>query len=348
MGRAAPAAVLAGLTGACAVARPPAVTAALTPPAPTAPPRLEKVREPLEVTPLELHFSGLRGASKASETVAVRNTGADAAQITDIRVVGTDPGTFKIVNSPFLPAILAPGRSLAFAVEFSPGAAAEPGVRHARVRILRPDDEDGPPCDLTGLVTRSARPADEPPLQEVLDALGYEVDVGSKALKLPSQPSPLGDEVTAALFERAKPGNVGYYLIARYDSEQASSYGYYLLERGRPVAKPIGSVAKDRNQTLNPELENDSQTSFDPGTLAFGLYLRIGKRTFFSVDDLNGRLRSHVARVFPLRSRGRTTVQDAYVVAFDDDGDGDFQDHVFMLWNAKLAGEGKAGVETGP
>ena len=103
-----------------------------------------------------------------------------------------------------------------------------------------------------------------------------------------------------ALFERAKPGNVGRHCsIARYDAEQASSYGYYLLEHGRPVAKPIGSVAKDRNQTLNPELENDSQTSFDPGTLAFGLYLRIGKRTFFSVDDLNGRLRSHVARASP-------------------------------------------------
>jgi hypothetical protein len=26
-------------------------------------------------------------------------------------------------------------------------------------------------------------------------------------------------------------------------------------------------------------------------------------------------------------------VPDAFVVAFDEDGDGDFQDHVFMLWN---------------
>ena len=147
--------------------------------APTAPPRLEKMRETLEVTPLELHFSGPAGARTGpAKRLAVRSTGAEAAQITDIRVVGTDPATFKIINSPFLPAILAPGRSPAFAVEFSPEAAAEPGVHHARVRILRPDDEDGPPCDSTGLVTRGARQADEPPLQEVLDALGYEVDVG--------------------------------------------------------------------------------------------------------------------------------------------------------------------------
>jgi hypothetical protein len=30
-------------------------------------------------------------------------------------------------------------------------------------------------------------------------------------------------------------------------------------------------------------------------------------------------------------------VPDAFVVAFDEDRDGDFQDDVFMLWNVKPA-----------
>jgi hypothetical protein len=320
----------------CASTPPPKPAAAVTVALP--PPRVEKMREPLEVTPLELHFSGLRGATKASESVAIKNTGNEAAQVSQIRVVGTDAQTFKILNVPILPAILQPGTSFSFSVGFEPSADAEPGVHHARVRIVRTEEDDGPPCDLTGLVARGTSVADEPSLQQVLEALGYDVDVGSKALKLPAEPSPLGDEIKAPLFARAKTGSVGYYLIARYTGSEASSFGYYLVENKKPVAKPIGGVAKGHNQTLNPELDGESQTSFDPGDLAFGLYLKAGKRTYYSEDKLNSAAR-HLARAFPLRSRGRTPVQDAYVVAFDEDGDGDFQDHVFMLWNAKPAQE---------
>lgn len=329
------------------MARPPKATARAVPvAAPLPPAHVEKMREPLEVTPLELHFSGLRGSAKASESVAVKNTGNVPAQVTEIRVVGADAATFKVRELPFLPAILQPGRSLAFSVEFAPPADADPGVHHARVRIIRTEDDDGPPCDLTGLVARSTAPADEPTLAQVLEALGYDVDVGSKALKLPAEPLLLGDEIGTRAFQPAKPGSVGYYAIARYAADQRVSYGYYVVAKGEtPTLKPIGSVAKGHNQTLNPELDGDSQTSFDPGAVAFGLYLRIGKRTLYSNDALNGRSRAHLARTFPLRSRGRTPVQDAYVVAFDDDGDNDFQDEVFMLWNAKPAGTEDSGSD---
>jgi len=302
-------------------------------------PRVEKMREPLEVTPLELHFSGLRGVTKASESVAIKNAGSEAAQVSEIRVVGTDAGTFQILNVPLLPVVLQSGTSFSFLVGFEPTADAEPGVHHARVRIVRTEDDDGPPCDLTGLVTRGTGASDEPSLQQILEALGYDVDVGSKTLKLPAEPSPLGDEIKAPLFQRAKPGSVGFYLIARYTGGEASSFGYYLVENNKPVAKLIGGAARGHNQSLNPELEGESQTSFDPGDLAFGLYLKVGKRTLYSDNKLNSAARLHLARAFPLRSRGRTQVQDAYVVAFDEDGDSDFQDHVFMLWNAKPAQE---------
>jgi hypothetical protein len=297
--------------------------------------RLEKMREPLEVTPLELHFSGVRGVAKDSESVAIKNIGSEDTQVSDIRVVGSNAGTFKVASVPFLPVILPPGKSFSLSVGFEPPADAQPGVHHARLRIIRAGDDEGPPCDLTGLLTRSA--ADEPPLQEILEALGYDVDVGSKALKLPAKPSRLGDEIKAPLFQRAKPGDVGYYLIARYTADEVSSFGYYFVSAGKRTAKTIGSAAKGQNHTLNPELEGESQTSFDAGETVFGLFLKAGKRTFYSDDRLNVASRPHAARVFPLRSRGQAPVQDAYVVAFDEDGDRDFQDHVFMLWNAKPA-----------
>lgn len=328
------------LAAGCASLAAPRPAAVAPAPAPAPPaPSVVKVREPLEVTPLELHFSGLRGATKASESVAIKNTGSEAVQVSDIRVVGSDAGTFKILDVPLLPALLAPGTSFSFSVGFEPAAEAEPGVHHARVRIVRSQDDDGPPCDLTGLVTVGTRPADEPALQQVLEALGYDVDVGGKSLKLPTTAGPIGDETAAPFFQRAKPGAVGYYLIARYAADEVSSFGYYVVEGKKPSLKPMASAAKGHDQTLNPELDGESQTSFDPGDTAFGLYVKIGKRTLYSDDKQNSPAHAHVARAYPLRSRGRTPVQDAYVVAFDDDGDGDYQDHVFMLWNAKPAQE---------
>jgi hypothetical protein len=296
------------------------------------PPRVEKFREPLEVTPLELHFSGIRGETRSSEAVAVKNTSAEAVQISDLRVVGQNAATFKILNAPLLPLILGPGLSISFSVGFEPAADAEPGVHHARVRTLRGEDDDGPPCDLTGLVTKGKARADEPPLQQVLESLGYEIDVGSPALKLP--PGPAGDEIAARNFVRAKAGTVGYYLIARYTEAEDSSFGTYVLDKGKPVTREMGMAGKAHAQTLNPELEGESQTSFDAGDGPFGIYLSAGKRTLYADEAVS---RQKAARVYPLRSRGRTLVQDAYIVAFDEDGDGDFQDHVFMLWNVKPA-----------
>ena len=321
------------LLGGCATKPLPRVEPKAEPALPA--PRVEKMREPLEVTPLELHFSGLRGVTKASESIAVKNTGSEAVQVSDIRVVGADVASFKIVNVPLLPVVLAPASSFSFAVGFEPGANAEPGVHHGRVRIVRSEDDDGPPCDLTGLVSKGKDPSDEPTLHQILEALGYDVDVGATTLILPAVVA--GDEVKAPLFQRAKPGSVGAYLIARYTKDEATSFGHYAVEGGKPVTKGLGSAAKGHNQTLNPELEGESQTSFDPGDAAFGLFLMVGKHTLYSEDALNVGARKHVAKVFPLRSRGRTPVQDAYVVAFDEDGNGDYQDHVFMLWNVKPA-----------
>lgn len=325
--------LLPALWGGCATKPVPKVAPKVEPALP--PPRVEKMREPLEVTPLELHFSGLRGTTKASESISVQNTGNEAVQVSDIRVVGVHAATFKIVNVPQLPLVLSPSSSFSFAVGFEPGAEAEPGVHQGRVRIVRNEDDDGPPCDLTGLVTKGVDQSDEPTLQQILESLGYAVDVGSPSLVLPAAVA--GDEVKSPLFQRAKPGQVGAYLIARYTKDEETSFGHYVIVRAKPVAKNLGSAAKGQHQTLNPELEGESQTSFDPGEAAFGLFLKAGKRTFYSEDVLNAGAHKHVAKVFPLRSRGRTPVQDAFVVAFDEDGNGDYQDHVFMLWNVKPA-----------
>jgi hypothetical protein len=299
------------------------------------PPQVVKMREPLEVTPLELHFSGVRGEAKVTESVAIKNTSDQPVQVSDLRIVGPQAATFAIVTVPFLPLVLAPAKAFSFTVGFEPTAEAELGVHHARIRVVRTEDDDGPPCDLTGLVSKSREQGDEPPLAQILDALGYDVDVGGTSLTLPAESA--GDQLEVPLFQRAKPGNVGYYLMARYSPVENAQFGYYVVESGKPVPHDIGSAGEDSNHTLNPELESGSHGSFDLGEVPFGLYLKAGRRTIYTDGTLNEGTPKVAARVYPLRSRGRAPVPDAFVIGCDVDGDGDFQDYVFMLWNVRPA-----------
>lgn len=301
--------------------------------APPPAPKLEKVREPLEVLPLELFFSGVRGSTKATESVTIRNTGDQPVPITELAVVGSQAGAFKLTGVPALPTILRMNRSLALSVEFVPAADAALGVHRARLRIGRDNDDDGPPCDFAGLVTKGTDLASEPKLEQILDTLGYSADLGRTGDGAAILDRPTGSELASPLMQRAKPGNVGLYVIARYASDQESSYGAYTVENGKVVERPMGAIGKGHNQTLNPELDGEGQTSFDPGEAPFGIYVKLGKRTLHSENSRNTG-KHHVMRVYPPLSRGGAAVPDQLVVAVDQDGDGDFQDYVFMLVNA--------------
>jgi len=320
------------LSFSCATApKPPEKTEA---PPPVAP-RLEKMREPLEVLPLELFFSGVHGVASSSESVTIRNTGDESVAISDLMIVGSQAITFKLSNLPPLPLLLRPSLSVTVSVGFAPPADAEPGVHRARLRIVRSGDDDGPPCDMSALVTKGTDLASEPPVQQILDTLGYAPE---KELAVPVASDAKADgQGLSGLFQHAKPGNVGLYVVARYSQDEVSSYGTYSVQSGKPVTKPMGTIAKGHNQTLNPELEGEGQTSFDPGETSFGIFVKLPKRTLYSEDKRNSEAAKHAMRIYPLRSRGGAQVPDALLVVVDEDGDGDFQDYVFTLVNVKPA-----------
>lgn len=296
-------------------------------------PAVEKLREYLEVTPFELIFSGLRGKTQSSESVSLKNTGPTPMQIVNLHIVGPEADSFAVTGAPGLPFVLAPMASLSFMLNFAAPVDSQPGVHRARLRILRPFDDDGPPIDLSALVTAGTLPEQEPTLQQILETLGYAVEVGSKERILFSPK--LGEEVISPRFQRAKTANVGLYLIARYSAAMDTVFGTYAIAKGKPKLNHLGGSTKAHHQTLNPELSGESQTNFDPGDALFGLFVKNGKNTVYSEAERNTGQVRHRVRCYPLQSRGRTLVPDAYVAAFDDDGDQDYQDHVFLLWNVK-------------
>jgi hypothetical protein len=320
----------------CATAPPPKPPESTEAPPPPAP-RLEKMREPLDVRPLELFFSGVRGVAKSSESVTVGNTGDQSVAVNDLVIVGAQAATFKLTDLPPLPALLRPSQSVTLGVAFAPAPDAEPGVHRARLRIVRSGEDDGPPCDMSALVTRGTDRDSEPRLPQILETLGYAPEAGPTGPANVAPDTKADLEVKSGLFQHAKTGSVGLYVVARYSQDETSSYGAYAIEDGKLVTKPMGSIAKGHNQTLNPELDGEGQTSFDPGEAPFGIFVKLPKRTLYSEDQRNGDAAKHAMRVYPLRSRGGALVPDALLVVVDEDGDGDFQDYVFTLVNVAPA-----------
>ncbi len=294
-----------------------------------------KMREDLQVTPLEVVFSGVPGANASEESVGVRNIGPTPVKITGMEVRGADALVFRIVNPPTFPVQLASGKSLSVNVAFAPGHEVEPGVHRAMLHIFEGGDE-GPPVDLAALVARGKQGENEPPLAQVIEALGFATNPGGTQLKLGIGPEPIGDEVKAPRFVRSKATSVSMYPVARYSPDEPVPYGYYTGGTS-PELHQLGVIAKGQEQTLNPDLEADGKTTFDPGDEPFGVFVKTKAHGTFTEDKLNIGPTKHACRVYPLKERGGARIPDAYIVAFEEASNGDYQDFVFVIWNVKAA-----------
>ncbi|HET6147191.1 MAG TPA: hypothetical protein VFH68_06630 [Polyangia bacterium] len=333
----------------CASASPPRP---VTAPAPVAPAgaglRNEKVREELQLAPWDLAFSAARGAGQVTETVTARNLTDVPVTVRALPLLGDEAAQFQLRDPPKLPAIVPPKGQLSVGVTFAPPAGAALGVHRALLRFQTgPLIEDGPGADLSGLATAGRAGENEPSLAEVVEALGYAVDVGqpSSGLAGPSRSAAatpartLGEEVPMPLFTRATPTPVALNPVARFSADGPRPYGPYKVKNAVATPETLATLAAGQHQTLNPELESDGAASFDPGEATFGLWVKAGKRTVYSEDQRNSGPDKHAARVFPLHARGGAPIPNAYLVAFRDGADGAFQDYVFVLWNVKPAGQ---------
>jgi hypothetical protein len=340
----------------CATTRPADETAKSTgdtaaakanPPPPPA--GLEKVREELQFAPWEVALSGVRGETGPTEMVRARNLVNRPVTISGVKVVGDAANLFSVKGAPAFPVVIPAGGSLAVEVELGPPADANAGLQRGVLRFQTGDSSDeGPSADLAALVLSGRDASAEPSLQQIVDALGFAIDVGGKTLQLPEANEARGDEaIGAALFQRARPTPVALNPVARFSPDGAVAYGYYLPGQSlRNVdTRQLGVMVAGQAGTLNPEVEAGAETNFDPGEARFGVWMSspdvvvggVSQRAFTEARRNRGDRRS-LARVYPLRTRGGAPVPDTFLVAFGEATRADYQDAVFVLSNVKLVG----------
>jgi hypothetical protein len=127
------------------------------------------------------------------------------------------------------------------------------------------------------------------------------------------------------------------------------------------VSSPLGVEWNTSNysEIVLPPLKMGSATTFDPGTTAFGIWAFTDQRsvggvssagTFapnvpngdyvYSEDSLNippDAAHTHRLRVYPLKNRAGVLVPHSYLLGWEEAGNADYNDYIFILKNVSPA-----------
>ncbi len=199
----------------------------------------------------ELVFSGVKGTTSAIKALGINNIGNAPLTVSSVTLGGASAADFTIV-APATPFIVGAGETRSIDVRFTPGATVV-GSLSATIAIASDDADEGTTMvGLYGLSTNGEQGNNEPPLKQVVDTLGYPINVGGTGLILGTGAAPIGDEVAAPLFQKAGAGAVGLKPVARYSPDELLPFGYYTMPAGEPVHSEIATIALDQEQTLLP------------------------------------------------------------------------------------------------
>ncbi|WP_019009265.1 NPCBM/NEW2 domain-containing protein [Deinococcus aquatilis] len=281
----------------------------------------------------ELVFSTHRNATSPTQRVTLSNTGTAAVKITGLTLAGQNAATFGLVDAPALPFTLAAGQSVGVGVRFAPQAST--GSLKGSLQVAT-EGGASTVVNLYGLSALGLQGDQEPPLQQVVNTLGYAINVGSSSLILGTSSNLIGDEVASQLFRKAGSGPVTMKAVARYSPDDLLPFGY--VAAGSTTLNTVGTIATGQEQTLNPALTSGTQVSFDPGDVAFGLFAgrtSYAPQTTYTQDNLNTGPIKHAARIYPLKDRAGQPVPNSYLVAIEPASNGDYQDYVFVISNVR-------------
>ncbi len=304
----------------------------------------------IEVQQSERVFSGVKNTTSDAQSVTVRNTGTAPLKITGAEITGPNAGAFKLAGSPSFPINVPADDSTTVDVQFAPGGSV--GSLEAALSIVSDDpDEQSVDVGLYGLSANGEQGANEPTLQDVVNTLGHPTrvhDESGNPLTFGTGAELKGEEVAVPLFKKAGSGSVGIKPVARYSPDEKLPFGYYTLNAGSPQENVVATITTGQEQTLNPKTEAGGSDSFDPGSESFGIYvdsLSFGRKSY-TQDGLNTGPTKHAARVYPAKNRAGDPMPNAYLVTYEDASNGDYQDYVFLVTNAKPATETSTGDTT--
>lgn len=294
--------------------------------------RIRELDEPLRSNKSHVALSAVKDKPARSATITVKNPLGRPVPAA-LSIEGLDAAAFS-ATAPA--ATLGAGESMEVTVHFKPVRGA---ARYsAGLRVGSP--EQGAFVVLQGIGLAAFEGKNEPPLQDIVHALGIPLEVGGSKLELDTNADKIGEGIPAQAFVPAGSGKARITPLARFSPPGSTPFGCALI--GKAFLVEIGKLADstelaDAHQCLFPPLEGGAKSvEFDMPSGAVAFWMQGPK--FMSSIGLEPDSKStikHTARVYPVtRFQGRD-MKDAFVVGFEEAANGDYQDALFLIENVK-------------
>lgn len=307
---------------------------------------------------------------RATTTVRIVNQGSAPAVLSSVTLSGTNASAFVLTGGDH-PATLAPGAGADVTVELltsGSGIPASPpqdsGAALVTATLTATFDGGTARASVYGLLLTQA--LWEPTLGQILTTLGYKLNVGlaqdnanpnrGKAVEqLPGVESGT-DEIAAQRFVKAGAGDVTLSAVARFSPEGPLPLGWYPAGNGgmrtvvATMARATDAQTSNKARLVGPPLEAGSAAGFDPGSQAFGIWVYTDQLSMkydsgttaygdydYSEDALNAPAKVHRMKVYPLKDSTGAAIANSFLLAIEEAANGDYQDYVFVLGNAKVS-----------
>jgi hypothetical protein len=294
--------------------------------------RIRELDKPLRSNKPHLALSAVNDQPARSATLTVTNP-LDRALPAALSIEGADAAAFS-ATAPT--ATLGAGQSMEVTVHFKPirGMARY----SAGLRVGTP--ELGTFVLLQGIGLAAFEGKNEPPLQDIVHALGIPLNAGGTKLELDTQADTIGGSVDVRYFAKTGQGKVRITPLARFSPPGATPFG--VVAKGGTELREAGKLAAsdqvaDAHQSLLPPLEGGAEAvEIDPPAEGFAFYLHAHQYVSFTDPELPTAAKiRRTARVYPASLIAGRELKDAYVVGFEEAANGDYQDALFLLENVR-------------
>ena len=203
--------------------------------------------------------------------------------------------------------------------------------------------EEAQLVQLRGIATKALEGKNEPPLQEVLEALGADVNAGGVQLSLDTKKTTIGDSVAASQFKPLKGENVRIAPLARFSPSGETPFGLMFEKDDAWEQRELGALGAttterpDAHQSLRPPLVGGQAEIEVPNPPErFGLFYQAHKYTSLTLPGQSeGATIKHTARIYPVSQFAGQAIDNAYIVGFEEASNGDYQDAVFLIEGVK-------------
>lgn len=290
--------------------------------------------ETLRAVKSHIALSAVKDQPSRAAVLLIRNP-LDRALPAAVSIEGADAGAFSAKGGP---ETLGAGDSMEISIHFDPVRGAARYTAALRVGTA----EHGALVSLQGIGLAAFEGKNEPPLQEIVHALGIPLDVGGSKLELDTKADTIGASVDVRYFAKAAEGKVRITPLARFSPPGATPFG--MVAKGGTALLEAGKLAtsesvEDAHQCLFPPLEGGAESvETEPPAEGFAFYLNAHQYVSFTDPELPTAAKiARTARVYPaIRLTGRD-LKNAYVIGFEEAANGDYQDALFLMENVKPA-----------